>query len=205
MAMPVSDALKGMQREEKLEHLLDMAFRCLSRHGFGGTTMERMAKEAGVSKGTLTYYFKNKEDITCRIASHVAAGFFGEVRQALQELKDPKERLTRAIELLWTGYMGQPELITGYYDLWAESFFHPALKEQVIAIYTDFRRIFLDELVRLSAEAGPDGKRLLSDAVLIAGVVDGVAIQFFLEPELTDWDRVLARLKKIVSTMLDTP
>ena len=203
--MPRSDALKGMAKEEKLEHLLDMAFRCLSRHGFGGTTMERMAKEAGVSKGTLTYYFKNKEDITCRIASHVAAGFFGEVRQALQELNDPKERLNRAIELLWTGYMGQPELITGYYDLWAESFFHPALKEQVIAIYTDFRRIFLDELVRLSAEAGPDGKRLLSDAILIAGVVDGVAIQFFLEPELTDWDRVLARLKKIVSTMLDSP
>ena len=203
--MPRSDALKGMAREEKLEHLLDMAFRCLSRHGFSGTTMERMAEEAGVSKGTLTYYFKNKEDITCRIASHVAAGFFGEVRQALQGVNDPRERLNRAIELLWTGYMGQPELITGYYDLWAQSFFHPALKEQVIAIYTDFRRIFLDELVRLSAEAGPDGKRLLSDAILIAGVVDGVAIQFFLEPELTDWDRVLARLKKIVSTMLDSP
>ena len=203
--MPRSDALKGMVREEKLEHLLDMAFRCLSRHGFSGTTMERMAEEAGVSKGTLTYYFRNKEDITCRIASHVAAGFFGEVRQALQGVNDPRERLNRAIELLWTGYMGQPELITGYYDLWAQSFFHPALKEQVIAIYTDFRRIFLDELVRLSAEAGPDGKRLLSDAILIAGVVDGVAIQFFLEPELTDWDRVLARLKKIVSTMLDSP
>ncbi len=203
--MPRSDALKGMAREEKLEHLLDMAFRCLSRHGFSGTTMERMAEEAGVSKGTLTYYFKNKEDITCRIASHVAAGFFGEVRQALEGLNDPRERLNRAIELLWTGYMGQPELITGYYDLWAQSFFHSALKEQVIAIYTDFRRIFLDELVRLSGEAGPDGKRLLSDAILIAGVVDGVAIQFFLEPELTDWDRVLARLKKIVSTMLDSP
>jgi AcrR family transcriptional regulator len=203
--MPRSDALKGMAKEEKLEHLLDMAFRCLSRHGFSGTTMERMAEEAGVSKGTLTYYFKNKEDITCRIASHVAAGFFGEVRQALQGVNDPRERLNRAIELLWTGYMGQPELITGYYDLWAQSFFHPALKEQVVAIYTEFRRIFLDELVRLSGEAGPDGKRLLSDAILIAGVVDGVAIQFFLEPELTDWDRVLARLKKIVSTMLDSP
>jgi len=203
--MPVSNALKGMDREEKLEYLLDTAFRCLARYGFSGTTMERMAEEAGVSKGTLTYYFKNKEDITCRIASHLAAGFFGEVRQALQGLNDPRERLIRAIELLWTGYMGQPELITGYYDLWAQSFFHPALKEQVVAIYTDFRRIFLDELVRLSAEAGPDGKRLLSDAILIAGVVDGVAIQFFLEPELTDWDRVLARLKKIVSTMLDSP
>ena len=203
--MSLSDTLKGMKKEEKLDYLLDRAFRCLSRYGFSGTTMERMAEEAGVSKGTLTYYFKNKEDITCRIASHVAARFFGEVSQGVQGLEDPRERLIRAIELLWTGYMGLPELITGYYDLWAQSFFYPALKEQVVAIYTEFRRIFLDELVRLSAEAGPDGKRLLSDAILIAGVVDGVAIQFFLEPELTDWDRVLARLKKIVSTMLDSP
>jgi len=40
---------------------------------------------------------------------------------------------------------------------------------------------------------------------VIAGVVDGVAIQFLLEPELTDWDRVLARLKRVVSTILDLP
>jgi AcrR family transcriptional regulator len=203
--MPRSDALRGMAKEEKLEHLLDMAYRCLSRHGFGSTTMERMAEEAGVSKGTLTYYFKNKEDITCKVASHVANKFHSGVRQALEGLNDPRERLIRAIELFWTGYIGQPELITGYYDMWAESFFHPALKEEVIAIVTDFRRIFLDELVRLSAAAGPDDERILSDAILIASVVDGVATQFFREPELTDWDRVLARLKKIVSTMLDSP
>jgi AcrR family transcriptional regulator len=203
--MPRSDALKGMAKEEKLEHLLDAAFRCLSRYGFSATTMERIAKEAGVSKGTLTYYFENKEDISCRVAAHVAAQFHGQVRQALDELKDPRERLIRAIEAFWEGYIGRPEVITGYYDMWAQSFFHPALKEEVIAIVTDFRRIFLDELIRLSAQTGPDGERLLSDAVLIAGVVDGVATQFFREPELTDWDRVLARLKKIVSTMLDSP
>jgi TetR/AcrR family transcriptional repressor of bet genes len=205
MTMPVSNALKGMDREEKLEYLLDTAFRCLARYGFSGTTMERIAEEAGVSKGTLTYYFKNKEDITCRVASHVSAKFHGEVRQALEGLKDPRERLIRAIELFWTGYIGRPELITGYYDMWSQSFFHPALKEEVVAIYTDFRRIFLDELIRVSAKAGPDGERLLSDAILIAGVVDGVATQFFLEPELTDWDRVLGRLRDIVSTMLDSP
>ncbi len=203
--MPRSDTLKGMVKEDKLDYLLDKAFHCLSRYGFASTTMERMAEEANVSKGTLTYYFKNKEDITCRIASHVASKFFGEVRQALEGMNDPRERLLRAIELLWTGYKGLPELITGYYDLWAQSFYYPALREQVVAIYTDFRSLFLDELVRLSREVGSDGAGLLSDVILIAGVVDGVAIQFFLEPELTDWDRVLARLKKIVSTMLDSP
>jgi TetR/AcrR family transcriptional repressor of bet genes len=203
--MPRSDALKGMAREEKLKYLLDTAFRCLSRYGFSGTSMERIAEEAGVSKGTLTYYFKNKEDISCRVAAHVAAKFHSEVRQALERLTDPRERLLRAIELFWTGYIGRPELITGYYDMWSQSFFHSALKEEAVAVYTDFRRIFLDELVRLSAEAGADRDRLLGDAMLITGVVDGVAMQFLLEPELTDWDRVLARLKKIVSTILDSP
>jgi hypothetical protein len=135
----------------------------------------------------------------------VAAKFHSEVRQTLEGLSDPRERLLRAIELFWTGYIGQPELITGYYDMWSQSFFHLALKEEVVAIVTDFRRIFLDELVRQTAQAGPDDERLLSDAILIAGVVDGVATQFFREPELTDWDRVLTRLKKIVSTMLDSP
>ena len=47
--MPRSDALRGMAREEKLEHLLDAAFRCFSLYGFSGTTMERIADEAGVS------------------------------------------------------------------------------------------------------------------------------------------------------------
>jgi AcrR family transcriptional regulator len=167
--------------------------------------MELMAEEAGVTKGTLAYYFENKEGITCRVAAHMANKFHGEVRQALEELKDPRERLIRAVELFWTGYVGRPDLITGYYDMWAESFFHPALKEEVIAIVTDFRRIFLDELVRISAQARPDDERILSDAILIAGVVDGVATQFFRQPELTDWDKVLARLKRIVSAMLDMP
>jgi HEAT repeat protein len=76
--------------------------------------------------------------------------------------------------------------------------------EPLIAIYTDFRRMFLDELVALSPEAGADRERLLSDAVLIAGVVDGVAMQFLREPHLTDWSRVLARLKEIISMVLDS-
>lgn len=202
--MPVSDALKGMEREEKLGYILDATVQCLARYGFSGTTMDLIAEEAGVSKGTLTYYFKNKDDIIVRVASHVAARFHNDVRRSLEGLTDPRERLLRIVEEFWSGYTGRPELLRGYYDLWSQSFFQPALKEQVIAIYTDFRRMFLDELVALSPEAGADRERLLSDAVLIAGVVDGVAMQFLREPHLTDWSRVLARLKEIISMVLDS-
>lgn len=91
--MPVSEALKGMDKEEKLEYILDSAYQCLSRYGSGATTMDLIAEEAGVSKGTLTYYFKNKEDIIVRIASHVANRFYSGIRQRLEGVTDPRERI----------------------------------------------------------------------------------------------------------------
>lgn len=202
--MPLSDALKGMEREEKLEYILDSTVECLSRYGFSGTTMDLIAEEAGVSKGTLTYYFKNKEDIIVKVASHVASTFHGQVRQSLEGLTDPKERLLRIIDEFWTRYIERPELLSGYYNLWSESFYHPALKEEVIAIYTDFRQMFLDELVAFSGGPGANGDRLLTDAILIAGVVDGVAMQFLREPQLTDWGKIVTRLKQIISIVLDS-
>lgn len=202
--MPVSDALRGMDREEKLEHILDAVVACLARYGFAGTTMDLIAEEAGVSKGTLTYYFKNKEDIIVRVASHVANKFHGEVRQSLEGLTDPRERLMRVIDQFWAGYAGRPELISGYYDLWSQSFFYPALKEEVLRIYTDFRKLFLDELSKLSRNEHGNPERLLIDTVLIAAVFDGVAMQFRTEPQLVDWGKVLTRLKRIVSVMLDS-
>lgn len=202
--MPLSDALRGMDREEKLEHILDAVVACLARYGFSGTTMDLIAEEAGVSKGTLTYYFKNKEDIIARVAAHVANKFHGEVRESLQGLTDPRERLMRVIDQFWAGYVGRPELISGYYDLWSQSFFYPALREEVLRIYTDFRKLFLDELSRLPQSAYSDQASLLNDAILIAAVFDGVAMQFRTEPELADWGKVLARLKRIVATMIDS-
>jgi len=43
--------------------ILDAAIGLLTREGIQGLTMDRVATEAGVAKGTLYVYFTNKEDI----------------------------------------------------------------------------------------------------------------------------------------------
>ncbi|MBW2561066.1 MAG: TetR/AcrR family transcriptional regulator [Deltaproteobacteria bacterium] len=59
---------KKQERRKALEALtrrgiLDAAVGLLTRDGIHGLTMERVATEAGVAKGTLYVYFKNKEEI----------------------------------------------------------------------------------------------------------------------------------------------
>ncbi|MBW2544036.1 MAG: TetR/AcrR family transcriptional regulator [Deltaproteobacteria bacterium] len=59
---------KKQERKKVLEAftrqgILDAAIGLLTRDGIQGLTMDRVAMEAGVAKGTLYVYFKNKEEI----------------------------------------------------------------------------------------------------------------------------------------------
>lgn len=45
------------------QDILEAVIRVLTRHDIQGLTMDRIAREAGVAKGTLYVYFKNKKEI----------------------------------------------------------------------------------------------------------------------------------------------
>ena len=50
-------------KEIARSNILKASIKVFSKKGFHGTTMNEIAKEVGVSKGTLYTYFKSKEDI----------------------------------------------------------------------------------------------------------------------------------------------
>lgn len=45
------------------EQILKSAFECFSERGFESVTMEEIAKEAGLSKGAVYWYFKSKDEL----------------------------------------------------------------------------------------------------------------------------------------------
>jgi TetR/AcrR family transcriptional regulator len=54
-----SDIVTGFRRSQ----LLDAARERFGKHGLAGTTVDGIAKSAGVAKGTVYLYYKSKEDI----------------------------------------------------------------------------------------------------------------------------------------------
>lgn len=55
-----------MAAEDKEQAILESARKFFFRYGFKKTSMDEIAEDAGVSKGTLYNYFKNKEDLFIR-------------------------------------------------------------------------------------------------------------------------------------------
>ena len=54
---------RGREPSSSKEDIAEAMMRVVSRKGFHGATMKRVATEAGVTRGILHYYFKNKKEL----------------------------------------------------------------------------------------------------------------------------------------------
>ncbi|HYV48804.1 MAG TPA: helix-turn-helix domain-containing protein [Myxococcaceae bacterium] len=85
-------------RGHKGELLLAAAKRCFLMHGYRRTSIDDVAQEAGVAKGTVYLYFKSKEEIFRAVSSAVIRKYLGDAEKAASSPGTVEERLAGALE-----------------------------------------------------------------------------------------------------------
>jgi AcrR family transcriptional regulator len=73
--------------------LLESAARGLSRYGYGNLTLERVASEAGYTRGALYHQFKDKEDLALAVIDWVDETWRQEVGRLVDQEGDPAAAL----------------------------------------------------------------------------------------------------------------
>ena len=86
-------------REFRVREILDAACRVVARHGFQGATVERVAEEANIAKGTIYLYFQNKDGLFTAAVEQGMQNFTSQLRAQVAEALTPIEKLQRLIEV----------------------------------------------------------------------------------------------------------
>lgn len=79
--------------ERRREQILNAAFRVFSAKGYRSATVEDIASEADVSKGTCYQYFSSKEDIFVATMERSLESLLSEARSSASEARDALGRL----------------------------------------------------------------------------------------------------------------
>lgn len=79
--------------ERRTEEILDAAFRVFSIKGYHNATVDDIAQEAGISKGTCYQYFAGKEDIFIATMERTLGTLLAEADAAAGEARDALMRL----------------------------------------------------------------------------------------------------------------
>jgi AcrR family transcriptional regulator len=112
-------AAREARREDRRDHILDVAQDCFLAEGYGATSMSTIAARLGGSKGTLYNYFKSKEELfdafVRRSCARLACKLFD---LASDESGDARERLVRLAQgfltfLLSSDAMAVHRLVVG--------------------------------------------------------------------------------------------
>ncbi|MFF7636483.1 TetR/AcrR family transcriptional regulator [Kitasatospora sp. NPDC008050] len=179
----------SMFDDEKVEAILDAAYDCFRIHGVRRTTMDDIAKRAGMSRPAVYQYVRNKEDAFRRLAERMLRETLEQIRAALATPGPPAERLIAAlshkIELVLRVWRESPhaeELLGESATLTAE-------------LLTDFHTALHTELTTTIGAELPD-----TDAGEFAELL--LALAHGLEVSSADPEIPLRRLRQGVSLLV---
>jgi TetR/AcrR family transcriptional regulator len=86
-----------MSHDERTGPILEAAYACFTRHGVRRTTMDDIAREAGMSRSAVYQYVRNKEDAFRRLAERLLGESLAASRTAAGASGTLTERLTGAL------------------------------------------------------------------------------------------------------------
>lgn len=179
---PRSETINRRMREASREAILRGALEAFGETGFHRTTVEEVARRAGVSKGLIYNYFDSKTallEAIIRQRVEANADLLLEVREG----EEAPARLRRLAEGTVRVVLENPEA----YRLTVALMLQPGIKEEigriektVIAKERELRRAATD----LFTELGSDAPRV--DSLAFQCALTGLAIVLAVQPELAE-------------------
>ncbi|HJU67313.1 MAG TPA: TetR/AcrR family transcriptional regulator [Gemmatimonadaceae bacterium] len=184
---PRSEALNQRMRDDSRALILRTALKLFARHGYEGTSIAMIAKEAGIAQGLLYNYFAGKKAL-------LRAIFEMSMRDVEESfaLADAGPSPTGRIEHLVRGAFA---IVRRNQDFWRLSYslrMQPAVVSGLGKRLGEWTAKIRETLTRFLHEAGVPQPEL--EAALLFALIDGVSQHYVLEPSRYPLDAVADRI-----------
>jgi AcrR family transcriptional regulator len=193
----MASAVRPARPENGRRDLMDIAIDCFARFGFHATSIDRIAKAAGLTKGAIYYHFKDKEELLFEAVKNRVSQFERRVSGDLAPLQDAVAALRHVTEVCLehaTVSNHRRFIVT----LMVEALDTNArLSAQFRKMMHRFRA-FLRGIIEFGQQQGTFRADInaVTAAGVYAGAVMGAEIEFYQDPEAID-------LRNTLETFLD--
>ena len=172
-------------RQARRRQLINSAIDSIAKRGFSDTTLDTVARGAGLSHGTINFHFKSKELLFIETLTYLAEEHYEHWRTAISKAgPSPQEQMIALIETDFAPAICNPRKLAVWFAFWGEAQSRPAYLE--ICGKNDRHR--LTELTRLCKQLKQDGGYSRLDPNMIAksveAFIDGLWLNVLLYPDV---------------------
>ncbi|MBI5845013.1 MAG: TetR/AcrR family transcriptional regulator [Deltaproteobacteria bacterium] len=182
---------------QKRDEIVWALFDCLAESGHETVTVKHIAARAGLPHGVIHYYFEKKDDIVAALVESITATYVSLFEKAMEGVASPMERVDRMLRYLVEAFVFDRRLNRAFYNLVQMGFEREGvnlpLRRMLGAYRGTTEGIFL--------EAGA-GVKSAPAACLLAAMIEGLALQWMIDPDALDKDSVWRMVEQTVKNLL---
>lgn len=202
---PQSKSTKNKRvRRDRTNEILEAATKLLGEYGFQGTTLARVADIVGLTEPGVLHYFPSKVHLLQGVLEYHEQK---EAETYLNEIEGEKKNpagLFKLLEELVTDNEKIPDLIQLFVVLVSESIRddHPS-HDYFVERYRHGREVYIKQFFSLLDPPIRSDVDMNELAALIMAVMDGLQIQWLLDPAKVDMVSTFKLFSKIIVEYLE--
>jgi AcrR family transcriptional regulator len=189
------------------EDLIEGAIECLHTKGYARTSARDIAAASSAGLASIGYHFGSKDALLAKALLRSFGEWVRRVGVITQEVEDaaPLERIATAGVAARESFEEQRPLLLAFVEAMAQAPRSDELREQMATLYREGRQAIAG-VVR--ASLGDEAERLGAEIEVVASfmiaVVDGLALQWLLDPDETpSGEELVAALGTAIALALD--
>ena len=176
----VSRSLSG----EKPQRIVEAMRRSVASRGTAGSTFDHVAREAGVSRGLLHYYFGTKEQLLVEAVRRECEVRMGMLERQLSDAKTADDFIDLMARNLQETVSSDPDFVTLVFELFTLS----RRNEEIATEYRELLRRTREQVAGMLASAQEQGVLALhaepqAVAEVLFSLADGFALRMLAEPQ----------------------
>jgi len=174
---------KIVDHEARKAEISRMILRAIAKQGINNVTVRSIAKEGGVSSGTLAHYFSNKNEMINFAIEALTEGVYVRIGQRMAACRTAMEKI-RVIVDEHLPSPAEESMAMISLAFWSSAVHDAALAERFVQIYDRWRGYLerhLREAVKLG-EIAPVAS-IKDEVDLIVALTDGFLVSYTLNPQ----------------------
>ncbi len=193
-------------KSEKYRTILAAAADVFNAEGYSTTTMDAVARRAGVSKGSIYNYFRSKDDLFRRIFSDAVEPDRQMVRQLVRQDLSPMEKIDRLLERWYSRLENYKQIGALVLEFWAAAARRnrPGRTGGTLDETYAEMKWYVAEIIQQGVRKGMFRTEIspTTAAAILMGMLNGIIVQVILDFGVEVNDELSAAVRRAVRTAL---
>lgn len=169
---------------DKATRIVEAMRKCVANYGATGATFDHVAREAGVSRGLLHYYFGTKERLLIEVVRRETERLIGLIRASSEAAENAEQLVDILLARLKDIIEFEPELFLLGFEIIGEARRHPEIGAEVADYNRRTRGQFAEMLEELQKRGSIEMRHsAIGTASALLAMTNGLALEIFEDPE----------------------